>query len=104
MADEPERVDPVRAEPDLVAEQRDRVRPDRRADLAVHLGERRTNDLEHLGGRDAAAVDEGRRDAAPLHLGSDLRPCAVHDHDVVPGRAQRERLVGSRRPQPALRA
>ena len=88
MADEPERVDLFGAEPDLVAEQRDRIRPDRSADLAVHLGERRTNDLEHLGSRDAPAVDEGRHDPSAFHLGSDLRPCPVDDDDVVPGRAQ----------------
>ena len=61
---------------------------------AVDLAERRTNDLEHLGRRDAPALDEGRHDPSALHLSCDLRPCPVHDDDVVPGRAEGKRLRG----------
>ena len=67
-----------------------RRRADRRADVGVDGRERLADDLEHLGCRHAAAVDERRLDPATLHLGRDLRSCAVDD-DVRRRRALRAR-------------
>ena len=65
------------------------------------VGERVADDFEHLGRRHAPPVDEGCLDPAPLHLGGDLRAGAVHDDDVVPLRAERERGRRSLRRHPA---
>ena len=44
------------------------------------------------------AVDEADGNAAPLHLGRDLRPRAVDDDDLVAGSCERDDLLrGSRR-------
>ena len=92
MPDEPERLHLGRLQADLVAEERERGRPDRGADVAVDLGERGAHDLQHLARRHPPPVDEGRVDAAALHLGRDLRPGAVDDDDVVALLPQGERL------------
>ena len=47
-----------------------------------------TNDLEHRFGGDPAAVDELGLQSALAAGGRDLRPAAVHDHDVVAGGPQ----------------
>ena len=78
----------LRREPDLVAEEADGVGADRRADRRVDAREALAHDLEHLGRRDAPAVDELRLEAAALHLLRDLRAGAVHDADAGAGRAQ----------------
>ena len=93
MADEPERVDLGRLQPDRIPEERQRKRPDSGTDVAVHLDKGASHDVQHLAGRHAASLDEGRCDSAALHLGRDLRPRSVHDDDVVPLLAQRERFV-----------
>ncbi len=92
MADEPERVHLGRLQPDRIAEERQRERPDRGTDVAVDLGEGAAHDVQHLAGRHPAPVDEGRGDPAALHLGRDLRAGSVHDDDVVSLLPQRERL------------
>ena len=61
----------------------------------VDLGEGAAHDVQHLGRRHAAPLDEGGRDPAALHLGRDLRAGSVHDDDVVPLLPQRERLAAA---------
>ena len=93
VADEPERLDPSRPQPDRIAEQPDRSRADRRTDLGVHLGHRPADDVEHGVGRDPTTVDERRLDPTPLHLGGDLGPGSVDDDHLVPGAAQGMHLL-----------
>ena len=102
VADEPERVDPVRTKTDLVAEQRHRVPSDRGADLrrSPRRATSRTTSSTSAVVTRRPSTNVGAI-PLPLHLGRDLRACAVHDHDVVPGRAQRERLVGRHGGNPA---
>ena len=95
MADEPEGVDPGRTKPDLVSEQRHRVpaRSRRRPRRFTSASDARTTSSTSAVVTRRPSTNVGAI-PLPLHLGRDLRARAVHDHDVVPGRAQRERLVG----------
>ena len=73
LPDEAEPLDLSCLEADLVASEADGGRTDGGAELGVDGVERLANDGEHLRRRHAATVDEGRRDAAPLHLSGDLQ-------------------------------
>ena len=94
LADEPELGHLLRLEADLVAGERKRVRPDRRAHGGVDFGETLAHDLERLQRRDAASLDEANLETAALHLLRDLRAGAVHDAYGVPERAQLADDVG----------
>ena len=92
--DEPELGNVRRLQPDLVAGERDGVRPDRGAQLLVDGGEAVAHDVERLRRRHAPPADELHLEPAPLHLLRDLRAGAVHDADRVAGGAKARDRVG----------
>ena len=102
VADEPERVDLGRPEPDRVAEQRRApgARSPRRPRALTAASESRTTSSTSAV-VDAAPGDERGDDPASLHLRGDLRPGAVHDDDLVALRTQCERLRRRCRRDPA---
>ena len=82
--------DRSRPQADLVPEERQCARAERRAETGVDAGEGGPHDGEPVRRRHPPAADEADLEPEPLHLGGDLGPGAVDDADRVLARHPRD--------------